>query len=71
MLPLIASDRASSFDDRYKQRRESPASFRKRMEVTQPRPKRPDGRFGLYAQYFAVGVVYGGLPQTMYGFFLG
>ena len=28
-------------------------------------------RFGLYAQYFAVGVVYGGLPQTMYGFFLG
>jgi len=25
----------------------------------------------LYAQYFAVGVVYGGLPQTMYGFFLG
>ena len=71
MLPLIASDRASSFDDRHKQRRESPASFRKRMEVTQPRPKRPDGRFGLYAQYFTVGVVYGGLPQTMYGFFLG
>ena len=28
-------------------------------------------RFGLYAQYFAVGVVYGGLPSTIYGFFLG
>ena len=28
-------------------------------------------RIGLYSQYFAVGVIYGGLPQTMYGFFLG
>ena len=28
-------------------------------------------RFGLYCQYFAVGVIYGGLPATMFGVFLG
>ena len=28
-------------------------------------------RFGYLAQYFAVGVVYGGLPATTYGFLLG
>ena len=28
-------------------------------------------RFGYIAQYFAVGVVYGGLPATTYGFLLG
>jgi len=28
-------------------------------------------RFGLYAQYFSVGVIYGGLPSTMFGVFLG
>mmetsp|Transcript_14307 Transcript_14307/g.42693 ORF Transcript_14307/g.42693 Transcript_14307/m.42693 type:complete len:588 (+) Transcript_14307:318-2081(+) len=26
---------------------------------------------GFYLQYFAVGIVYGGLPSTIYGFFLG
>lgn len=28
-------------------------------------------RFGLYLQYFAVGILYGGLPATLYGLFLG
>jgi len=27
--------------------------------------------FGFAAQYFAVGLIYGGLPATLYGFFLG
>jgi len=27
--------------------------------------------YGLYLQYFAVGIIYGGLPSTVYGFFLG
>ena len=71
MLPLIDAGRASSFDDRTDRPVPSPASLRKRLEIRQPKPKKKDGRFGLYAQYFAVGVVYGGLPQTMYGFFLG
>ena len=31
----------------------------------------PRNLFGFYLQYFAVGVVYGGLPSTIYGFFLG
>ena len=74
MLPLIETERASSFDERRRTDRPvmSPASLRKHLEIRQPKPKRKEsGRFGLYAQYFAVGVVYGGLPQTMYGFFLG
>ena len=29
------------------------------------------GRVGFLAQYFAVGLIYGGLPATMYGFLLG
>lgn len=28
-------------------------------------------KVGFYAQYFTVGIVYGGLPSTIYGFFLG
>jgi len=32
---------------------------------------RDDGMLGFYLQYFAVGVIYGGLPSTVYGFFLG
>ena len=28
-------------------------------------------RFGYVAQYFAVGVIYGGLPATTYGFLQG
>ena len=28
-------------------------------------------RFGLYLQYFAVGILYGGVPATIYGLFLG
>ena len=71
MLPLIDAGRASSFDDRTDRPVPSPASLRKRLEIRQPKPKKKDGRFGLYAQYFAVGVVYGGLPSTIYGFFLG
>ena len=26
---------------------------------------------GYLAQYFAVGIIYGGLPATLYGFFIG
>ena len=40
-----------------------------RIEASAARKRR--GQWGLYAQYFAVGVVYGGLPSTIYGFFLG
>ena len=37
-----------------------------------PKTKQPPRNlFGFYLQYFAVGVVYGGLPSTIYGFFLG
>mmetsp|Transcript_22311 Transcript_22311/g.75436 ORF Transcript_22311/g.75436 Transcript_22311/m.75436 type:complete len:663 (+) Transcript_22311:191-2179(+) len=40
--------------------------------VVQKAVKPQDGvQWGLYAQYFAVGVVYGGLPATIYGLFLG
>lgn len=28
-------------------------------------------KFGFYTQYFTVGIIYGGLPSTIYGFFLG
>lgn len=34
------------------------------------RQDRPE-RLGLYLQYLAVGILYGGLPATIYGFFLG
>ncbi|KAJ8602355.1 hypothetical protein CTAYLR_004242 [Chrysophaeum taylorii] len=30
----------------------------------------PSSTWGLYAQYFCVGVVYNGLPSTLYGFYL-
>lgn len=33
--------------------------------------ERPDTARRFYLQYFAVGVIYGGLPSTVYGFFLG
>ena len=50
MLPLIETQRASSFDDRHERPVPSPASLRKRLEIRQPKPRKKDGRFGLYAQ---------------------
>ena len=83
--PLLRSprSRARSFDAvASPDARASPASLRKLVAAGKPGAGAAarDGaraaregrlRFGLYAQYFAVGVVYGGLPSTMYGFFLG
>lgn len=68
---LVAAKRSRSFDSSRDEGKQVTFSQVKEEEKPLVVERSPHPRHvGLYFQYFAVGCVYGGLPSTLYGFYL-
>uniref|UniRef100_A0A7S3JW41 Folate/biopterin transporter n=1 Tax=Aureoumbra lagunensis TaxID=44058 RepID=A0A7S3JW41_9STRA len=61
-----AAWREKNIQERYKKAQKSAAH-----KIAIAKRRQRESRFGLLAQYFFIGIIYGGLPQTLYGLYLG